>query len=67
MKKKMIYILCLMFILPLTANAQGKKATKTKKKAKVAVQEENSKFTAMLGQQPKSLSLTAWWSIVPTT
>ena len=53
MKKKMIYILCLMFILPLTANAQGKKATKTKKKAKVAMQEENSKFTAMLGATAK--------------
>lgn len=52
MKKKTIYLLCLMFILPLTVNAQGKKA-KAKKKAKVAVQEENPKFTAMLGATAK--------------
>lgn len=48
MKRKIIFLLCLLFMIPFTtADAQSKKTVK-KKKPKTAVLDENPRFTAML-------------------
>ena len=48
MKRKLIFLICLLLAMPFaTADAQRNKRN-TKKKAKMALQDENPKFTAML-------------------